>query len=234
MANRTTTEKGTKEREQALRASVRECTACDIPRIIAVYRSAFAEPPWNEYKKCSSCGSPYGLDESRCSTPNCKKCGSNLKLVDFWSESDILKDLGYAVSQPNPIALVSAGSSGVAGFTWGYTLPTDKFAFLVPYLGTKKASYMDEIAVEARMRMGGIGRALCEGYVERAGAQGNELVVLRTDRRNGASMGLFTGFGFRILEATDQKTSMGIGTAKGKPVQDPEYPERIYLGICLR
>ena len=53
-----------------------------------MYKSAFSEESWNEYKKCTSCKVNYGIKESDNPAENCKKCGKPLKLEDYWAEKE--------------------------------------------------------------------------------------------------------------------------------------------------
>ena len=201
--------------------TVRRYSGSDVEQIIKVYQSAFAEPPWNEYMKCVSCGIEYGRKEVERARKeaDCKKCNQLLELTEFWAESDILEDLRFALAQPDSTILVAENSDGLAGFTWGYRIPLDKFPFLKGKVPVK-SSYMDEVAVRGDKRLRGVGTLLGEGYVTFAKQQGLSEIVLRTDERNVASMALFRKLGF--LDIPDLESSRGS-------VYDPEFPNRIYL-----
>lgn len=43
----------------------------DLEGVIRVYKDAFAEPPWNEFRKCGECGKGYGKDEITISYTYC-------------------------------------------------------------------------------------------------------------------------------------------------------------------
>ncbi|MBI4144452.1 GNAT family N-acetyltransferase [Candidatus Woesearchaeota archaeon] len=197
-------------RKKALIAFIiRQYETKDLEEVIRVYKSAFAEPPWNEFLKCSFCSVEYGKKEAIGET--CKKCKRKTVLIEYWSNAEIIKDLEYAIAQPEPIVLV-AELKNLAGFTWGYKIPPEKFPFLKT-LVPENAVYMDEVAVRSEMRQKGIGKKLCIAFLETA----KKPVVLRTDERNTASMALFARTGFVPV------------LTQGKPVKDPEYPNRIYL-----
>lgn len=182
----------------------------DLEQLIKVYQSAFAEPPWNEFKKCSKCGASYGIFEINLDLKYCKKCNEKLELVEFWSSEDIKQDLEFALSQKNPIVLVAENSEGLEGFCWGYQMPFEKFPFLIGKCDMD-SNYMDEIAVKSNKRRKGIGLSLCKEYLFRTDS--NE-IVLRTDNRNSASMSLFRKAGFLSLN-----------------IYDPQYSYRVYLSL---
>ena len=191
---------------------IRPYTDADFKQLVNVYQSAFAEPPWNEFKKCVECETEYGIEEvkelEKLEEWNCKKCDTkNPTLVPYWTEEDIREDLEFAFSQQNPIVLVAEEKGELVGFTWGYTLPIEKFPFL-DGVCREDVIYMDEVAVSGNKRRQGIGTKLVEAFM----AQLPDGCILRTDQRNVASAGLFAKTGF---------TSTGI--------YDPKYTERIYL-----
>ena len=190
--------------------TVRDYTANDFFDVIRIYQSAFAEPPWNEFKKCTLCGINYGIQEVNNRAENCKKCSCPLALVEFWSQSDIQNDLAFALSQPFYRVLV-AESGGLSGFVWGYKLPLFKFPFLEDKVN-ENAHYMDEIAVHANARRQGIGKLLGVHYLESVKKTNIPEVILRTDYRNTSSVQLFSSLGFEKIG-----------------VVDPEFDYRIYF-----
>ncbi len=191
---------------------IREYKPSDLKQLINVYKSAFAEPPWDEYKKCPECGINYGLLEVNQSSLYCKKCNKKINFIEFWSSEDIEKDLEFALSQQNSIVLVAENTDGLEGFSWGYQIPFDKFPFLTCKINSE-SNYMDEIAVRGNKRKRGIGLRLCKEYINKVRAPE---IVLRTDRRNLASMTLFKKSGFLSLD-----------------IYDPQYTDRIYLSLIL-
>ncbi len=204
-----------------IEVTVRSYSTDDLVQLIEVYKSAFAEPPWNEYLKCVSCKVEYDKQEVKtlCKGGLCKKCNQPLTLTEFWSETDIANDLGFALTQQDPIVLVAESHDRLVGMTWGYRLPLDKFPFLNGKVSIE-ASYMDEIAVRGDGRLRGIGTLLGENYIEAVRQQRLSEVVLRTDERNISSMSLFRKLGFlTIPNAEDQR----------RVFYDPQFPNRIYL-----
>lgn len=176
-----------------------------------VYKSAFAEPPWDEFRKCAECNINYGIKESESPPDLCKKCLKPLNLIEFWSTREIKSDLEFALSQDCPIMLVAESKGEIAGFTWGYKLPMKKFPFLNGLIALE-TNYMDEIAVSGNMRRRGIGRIIGREYIQKTMEINIPEIVLRTDKRNGSSMALFKSLGFEDMQ-----------------ILDPEYEFRTYL-----
>ncbi len=127
-----------------------------------------------------------------------------------WSDEEVKKDLEYAKSQRNPLILVAQRRSAFLGFTWGYSLPLEKFPFLEGRVSARSI-YMDEIAVDPKFREKGVGEKLAAKFSRYSSLEFDE-IVLRTDENNSASIGLFTKLGF---------TQIGV--------YDPKFPSRLYL-----
>ena len=199
--------------------NIRPYVESDLEQLIKVYKSAFAEPPWNEYMKCVSCEVEYGIKESLTVLDYCKKCDEPLNLVEYWSSGDVIKDLDFALSNPNSFVLVAENDNGLLGLSWGYKLPVEKFPFLDGKISSK-ANYMDEIAVRGDNRIKGIGTLLGNAYIDEVAKQGLSEIVLRTDERNVSSMRLFEKLGFSDIK--DECSPRG-------KVYDPDFSSRIYL-----
>lgn len=192
-----------------------------MEQIIRVYKSAFAEKPWDEYRKCTQCGINYGIEEAEqvyasLETAACKKCDKGLfgNFSEFWSSEEITGDLESALKKESPIVLV-AETGSIAGFTWGYKLPSWQFPFIEGKIA-QPTVYMDEMAVAGNERRQGIGLALGNKFLEEVASRGFRSSLLRTDINNPASMGLFGKLGYR---------NVGIF--------DPGYPSRVYMEVQL-
>lgn len=195
---------------------IREYSEQDFFQLVEVYRSAFSEPPWNEYKKCSYCGENYGIKELELPIKKCKKCNISLSLLEFWSNVEIKKDLDFALSQRECVILIAESNRLMSGFLWGYKLPLEKFPFLKGKVDIN-SNYMDEIAVAGNSRNRGIGKSLGNEYIKRNMQKNTNEIILRTDERNTASMRLFSSLGFQSLY-----------------IYDPEFSYRIYLKRRLK
>lgn len=193
---------------------VREYRESDFDALVRVYQSAFAEAPWNEFKRCVNCSQGYGLTDY--TLPKCVSCTQPLVTEDFWEKETIKSDLVDAVREANSFVLVAQADTSLVGFTWGYKLPAEKFPFLGDY--ARESIYMDEIAVAGSCRLRGVGRSLGDAFLDQVAQQGFKTAVLRTDERNVASMALFAKLGFQPLRSE-----------QGTILYDPNYANRIYL-----
>ena len=206
---------------------IRDYRENDFAGLYEVYRSAFSEEPWNEYKKCTSCKVNYGIKESDNPAENCKKCGKPLKLEDYWTEKDVNEDIAYAKSKEWNSILVADSSTGILGFTWAYNASIEKnMNFLKEAQNidsSKKIIYVDEVATSAKSRGKGVATELEKKLFFRAENAGFEYVILRTDERNTAAMNLYRKLGFERL-------TYGVSKTNGnKYAYDPEFNSRIYL-----
>ncbi|MCW1295311.1 MAG: GNAT family N-acetyltransferase [Candidatus Parvarchaeota archaeon] len=206
---------------------IRDYKEKDLAGIYAVYKSAFSEEPWNEYKKCSLCKVNYGIKESDNPAENCKKCGKPLKLEDYWTEKDVNEDINYAKSKEWNSVLVADSSNEILGFTWAYKVNLEKdMSFLKKAQNidcSKKIIYVDEVATAANSRGKGVATELEKKLFSRAENAGFEYVILRTDERNTAAMNLYRKLGF-------EKLRYGVSeTNTNRYAYDPEFNSRIYL-----
>lgn len=164
---------------------------------------------------------PYDLEDLDKVVSLYKEAFAEPPWCESWTTEEVVKDVEYALSQPQPIMLVGEECGNVVGFTWGYKIPMDNFPFL-ERLVQENASYMDEIAVGKNARKRSVGTDLGKAYIQIARSLSCREVVLRTDQRNSASMALFRRLGFSPVTDLAQKL-----------VYDPEYKERIYLRMYL-
>lgn len=89
-----------------------------MPELIRCYQNVFADPPWNEHKRCGVCGKYWGrLEHLRSNIA--EHCGK--PVVDFWSadvvESNICSEVGHEAS-----CWVARLNGEIVGFCWGYPL----------------------------------------------------------------------------------------------------------------
>ena len=196
--------------------AIRPYKEIDLDGIINVYKSAFAEFPWNEYMKCDACGERYSKDALIVSVDDCVGCERPLSLRPFWTAKDIIGDLRYAQSRPDPLVLVASSECRVDGFVWGYRVDLETMDWLRGVVAPE-TNYMDDIAVRGSARRRGIGKGLGAEYLRQTDVAGIP-VVLRTDVANAASMALFRRLGFMPLHRSD-----------GDWFYDPKEESRVYL-----
>ncbi len=206
---------------------IRDYREKDFAGLYEVYRSAFSEEPWNEYKKCTSCKVNYGIKESDNPAEDCKKCGKPLKLENYWTERDVNEDISYAKSKEWNSILVADSSTGILGFTWAYNIDIEKdMNFLKEAQNidsSKRIIYVDEVATSAKSRGKGVATELEKKLFSTAENAGFEYVILRTDERNTAAMNLYMKLGFERLTCGVSKTN------GNRYAYDPEFNSRVYL-----
>jgi ribosomal protein S18 acetylase RimI-like enzyme len=151
----------------------------DFPQLAEIYRSSFAEPPWNE-----------------CWLPN--EIAKDLAFAQSQPDSIILVAAGK-----------DGGIKGFTwGYELTGALVNREFPFLERRLEPNgKTGYMDEIAVGSNARRQGIGSALCAEYL-RTAEESQVAVVTRTDVRNWASMRLFESMGFEKMGIFDPRLTL--------------------------
>ncbi len=137
-----------------------------------------------------------------------------------WTAEQVEEDLRYAQKQDDCVVLVACDDDRLVGFTWGYRMPIEKFPFLEG-LVEQGANYMDEMAVLKQNRTKGVGTLLGKEYFRIVSEKGAPESVLRTDRRNTASVALFGKLGYTRVMDSDS------------PVMDPEFEDRLYFRRCL-
>ena len=125
----------------------------------------------------------------------------------FWTDKMVNEDINYAIKQKEFISKLAVKRNNVKGFTWGYSLPQEKFQFL----NLDEAVYIDELAVEKELRKRGIGTRLTEMLINDARKLGYDEATLRTDI-NGGAYKFYLDLGF-----VDMK------------IKDPKYPQRTYM-----
>lgn len=200
----------------------------DREQVIELYQSSFAEPPWNEYMKCSSCGVEYGEAEVQTiiekeNAHYCKNCCEPLKFEEFWSREAVKEELEFAPSSQDSIVLVAEDKDGIAGILWGYRVSFEKYPFLEDKAG-EDANYWDTVAVKKDRRRMGVATLLGESYLERAKRLGVSQVVGRIREEMEKTHLLVKKFGFSVIPEQQNPTSRSY---------DPKFPNNLYLTKCL-
>ncbi len=199
----------------------------DREQAIEIYKSGFAEPPWNEYMKCSSCDIEYGEAEVQAierEDAQCKKCGKQLELEEFWSRETVKEELEFALASQDSIVLVAEDKDGsLAGILWGYKVSFEKYPFLEGKV-REDANYWDTVAVKTGKRGMGVATLLGESYLERAKRLGVPQVVGRICEEVEHTHLMVKKFGFSTIP--EQRDP-------GKRIYDPSYHNNLYLTKCL-
>lgn len=136
-----------------------------LPRVVGVYRAAFAALPWGEWKKCPKCQNRWAIEqraELEATGFLCPDCG--MAVDDYWPTAKVQQDILELRAKEASIWLALEGSTAV-GFTWGYPrhlgeqfdrelgMPglTDAIREAFPHAPDEFA-YQSEIGVVARLR----------------------------------------------------------------------------------
>ena len=87
-------------------------------KLITCFQDVFAEPPWNEWKRCPVCNQYWGTDHretlaasgfTHCEAP----------VVDYWPTQQVREDLDHEIS-PHASCWLAVEQESVVGFCWGY------------------------------------------------------------------------------------------------------------------
>ncbi len=206
-------------KEQERKLAVRPYNDRDLEQVIKIYQSSFAEPPWNEYMKCSSCGIEYGTEETKESKDLCKNCHAPLELIEYWDCETVKEEIKFALSQPDSTVLIAEDNEDIVGILWGYIISFEKYPFLKGRV-ENNANYWDTIAVKKNKRLGGIAVLLGNKYLECVKRQGLSQIVGRIREEKERTHLLVKKFGFSIIpEQKDIKTR----------IYDPNFPGNVYL-----
>lgn len=95
-----------------------------LASLVECYRDVFAEPPWNEWMKCSAegCEASWGRPQAaELAAMRFVHCGQ--PVADYWPRATVVADLTEALEQGAVCWLAvehsAQGGERVVGFTWG-------------------------------------------------------------------------------------------------------------------
>ena len=144
------------------------------------YRAGYAGPPWNEWKKCESCGRSFGLEIG--DNTDCTNCQTTL--VDYWPKAQIAADIMGSLKRYEGVCITAQHEGEVVGLTVGYNIPTadlrrelELSSFSAAY---PRVTYQDEIVVRPDWQGKGIGRALYMAWHGWAKLHGERFLFART------------------------------------------------------
>lgn len=94
-----------------------------LPGLIECYRDVFADPPWNEWRRCSVCSKYWGKnDAALLESLGYVHCGK--PLVEYWSAEGVERDIRHEVT-PDASCWLAFHSGKIVGFCWGYPISLD-------------------------------------------------------------------------------------------------------------
>lgn len=130
-------------------------TKDETDRLIECYQSVFADPPWNEWRKCTECGASWGnRDQALLQRMNFRHCGVTVE--PYWPTDVVRSDLAHEIG-PRSSCWLAYSSRQVVGFCWGYPIAAkaleEKLGIGITTamsrlgLTTGKIAYQDELGV---------------------------------------------------------------------------------------
>ncbi len=162
-----------------------------IEPLINCYRQVFADPPWNEWKKCSNpdCPDPNGFwgkkDTKLLSSWNFRHCG--MPLDDYWPRDQVRQDLEHELTDITSCWLCFDGEQ-VVGFCWGYPITLGeleeklKTEIAISSQGDKRqlVAYQDEMGLIDRYRGSGLAKTMFLRRLDDFLSLGLKTTIVRT------------------------------------------------------
>ncbi len=138
-----------------------------LPQLVGCYQDVFADPPWNEWMKCSICGKYWGKKDSDallrmefecCSTP----------LKEFWPKEEVKDNIRNEVTDKSSCVLALCDGQ-VVGFCWGYpiTLPDLEQKLGLEFLALLSERWGNQDVVAYQSEMGLLKRHRGQGIAQR-------------------------------------------------------------------
>lgn len=148
------------------------------------YQVGFAGPPWNEWKKCSSCDTHFGIDME--DTDYCPICSKRLE--QFWPINQISSDILGSLKLPFAHCAVAVIGTDVVGLLLGYAISSCELSSHLGLYGENYFStldvglvaYSDDIVVRPEWRGKGVGRMLHDSWADWIYKSGLKHVIVRT------------------------------------------------------
>jgi len=121
-----------------------------------------------------------------------------------YTTQNIMKQLRFALSQRNLIALVAERDQRLIGFAYGYELSKSRFSDLKI---SRPGNYLDNLAVKIRRK--GMGRGLFREYEREAIKQGMKSIATWTEESNPAKK-LYESEGFVPIKKGNKDSGSSI------------------------
>jgi len=157
-----------------------------LSRIAECYQDVFADPPWNEWKRCVKCARNFGRSDA---IGSLCPCGSALE--QFWPLETVISDLKHELIDGS-ICLIALQEGRVIGFSWSYPITAETLENKLQLEGLASAihqeangapvAYIDEIGVLSPYRQHGIARLLYNHQIREFCNRGMHFFVARTKK----------------------------------------------------
>lgn len=155
-----------------------------LRKIARLYAEVFADPPWNEYKKCSNfhyAGRDGGV--------NCTRCGNQLQIA--YPEEETVPKIKKELNKLNGTLITFEDQQGeVRAAGWGFVYRIEEFRgkydteemkekAVKALTGVDTFFYISEVMVQQEARNQGLATRITQSLLERANALGLSK-ILRT------------------------------------------------------
>lgn len=151
-----------------------------LEKTARLYCEIWKEPPWNEY---------------------------------FWKQDEVLMDIQEQLKKEAAMLVAAVKEGKVVGFTWGYRvdkklMETISNSNLLSFLfepPSKSVFYIDELGVDKRHRMHGIGGKITKSIMKQTKKTGVDCWCLRTHINAVPARKMYGKLGFSDLKIKDGK-----------------------------
>lgn len=157
-----------------------------LASLIECYQKIFADEPWNEWLRCTSCNKVFGKNDRLAPSDQCT-CGG--KLTFFWETETVKQEILNEISDEAVCKIIIEGNK-VAGFCWGYPIDTITLEkkihlpglakILDSSFGLRLLGYIDEVGVTAHLRQKGLGQYLWNEVSRELEKQGCLIIIARS------------------------------------------------------
>lgn len=139
------------------------------PEIVRAYKRIFAEPPWEEYKRCPVCTNTVVYSRTMAAA-TFGKCSCGKELVDFWSDESIGASIRDNLSLNGSCHLLRINGE-LVGLAFGCEKSAERLETDLLFPGLRDAlhtafgskcrfAYQDDIIIFSKYRGRGLGKAL--------------------------------------------------------------------------
>ena len=151
-----------------------------LEKTARLYCEIWKEPPWNEY---------------------------------FWKQDEVLRDIQEQLKKEAAMLVAAVKKDRVIGFTWGYlvdkklmeTISSNNLLSFLFEPATKSVFYIDELGVDKRHRMHGVGGKITESIIKQTKKIGVDCWCLRTHINAMPARKMYGKLGFNDLKIKDGK-----------------------------
>lgn len=207
-----------------------------LAQIVTCYQSVFADPPWNEWKRCSVCNRQWGRTEWNAwleANESPMHCG--LPVSEFWPAAQVRQDIEHELT-PRASCWLALDDGKVIGFCWGYPIALEdlerklgtsislRFLWKCGHSPSSEVAYQDELGVLLPYRDHGVARQLVTlRQVDFARKQLSLNVVRTREDPPSVTYLWYTREGYREIGWYDDGRVVLAKSEDGPLIPDPEH-----------